>query len=232
MATLSDYLSETRLLLNDQLAEIYSDDELVGYINRTRNQIAGISKVIRSIGSLTLAIGKRAYSLRDDIKPLDPASFAQVLTIRGVRFGPGSGFTESMAPIYLWPWEKFFNFTLSSPVKPNGQPRLAAVYNPGVTGQLFFDPPPSAAYPILADAIMLPQPLSLSSLNNQDTGIVFPWEDAVPYYAAYLAFLRVQRLTDARTAFDGYTTYERRAMEMTGSLPSYLMQEQPQSQSR
>ena len=53
--------------------------------------------------------------------------------------------------------------------------------------------------------------------------IPYPWTDAVPYYAAYLAYLDAQRADDSDRMFKQYEMFMKRARNMseTPFVPDY-----------
>ena len=74
------------------------------------------------------------------------------------------------------------------------EPGWWAQFGHGPTGALYLAPIPTQNMPIEVDLTIIPQPL----LTDGDIEpIVYPWADAVPYWAATLALLQQQRREDA-----------------------------------
>lgn len=74
-------------------------------------------------------------------------------------------------------------------------PTVGTQYGQGANGSLYLYPIASQAYQMELDCFCLPAPLALDT----DVDLIpQPWSDSVPYYAAYLALLQMQRPNDAR----------------------------------
>lgn len=74
-------------------------------------------------------------------------------------------------------------------------PTYWAQYGQGVNGTATLWPIPSVVTQLDVDCYCLP--ITLTSDASVEA-IPYPWTDAVPYYAAYLAYLNAQRKDDAR----------------------------------
>ncbi len=74
-------------------------------------------------------------------------------------------------------------------------PCLGAQYGRGVDGSFYLYPPPSQQLQMEWDCVCLPQDLIS---DQSEEAIPQPWGDAVPYYAAHLAFLEIGNLNAAR----------------------------------
>lgn len=74
-------------------------------------------------------------------------------------------------------------------------PTVWAQYGQGVSGSAYLWPIPAVITQLDVDCYCLP--ITLAS-DSDIEAIPYPWTDAVPYYAAYLAFLNAQRKDDAR----------------------------------
>lgn len=74
-------------------------------------------------------------------------------------------------------------------------------YGQGVNGSFYLYPIPSGTYPMDVDCYCLP----IALINDSTVeAIPYPWTDAVPYYAAYLALLNAQRKEDAMGMLNDY----------------------------
>jgi len=93
-------------------------------------------------------------------------------------------------------------------------PTFASQFGQGTSGSFYVYPLPSQTYQYELDCLCLPQDLE----TEQSTEIIpRPWQDAVPYFAAHLAFLELQNFNAAQgylTLFDNfllrYSNYARR----------------------
>lgn len=92
-------------------------------------------------------------------------------------------------------------------------PAVCAQFGQGTGGSFYMYPIPSQAYQLEFDAFCLPSPL----IDNQSVeAIPDPWTDAIPYFAASLAFEELQNLNSAQyyfkkfdTMVDRYASYAR-----------------------
>jgi hypothetical protein len=116
--------------------------------------------------------------------------------------------------LYGRPFEWFNrNYLLSYPT-PTGIPIEWAQYGSGSNGTIYVGPVPAvgSSYTINLDCAALPASL----VNPQDLEILpYPWTDAVPYFASYLAFLNSQRTSDAEKMFSIYQVFTKRAREIS-----------------
>lgn len=93
-------------------------------------------------------------------------------------------------------------------------PVMGSQFGQGAGGSFYFYPLPLQTYQIEFDCFCLPQDMRLD--NSISEVIPQPWTDAVPYFAASLAYMELQNLNAARfygEEFDkrtlGYSTYAR-----------------------
>jgi hypothetical protein len=78
-------------------------------------------------------------------------------------------------------------------------PCFGAVFGRGTAGSFYLYPPPTQTYEMEWDCSCLTQDL----IDDQSVeAIPEPWTDAVPYYAAHLAFLELQNFNSARGYLD------------------------------
>jgi hypothetical protein len=78
-------------------------------------------------------------------------------------------------------------------------PTVASQYGQGTNGSLYLYPIASQTYQLELDCFCLPAPLTSDTSPEL---IPLPWSDSIPYFAAYLAFLQMQRQNDARASLD------------------------------
>jgi hypothetical protein len=100
-----------------------------------------------------------------------------------------------------------------------GQPAVWAMYGQGAGGSVFLCPIPSQVLNMDWDVFC--EPIALVDDTTVEA-IPYPWTDAVPYYAAYLAFTNAQRAEDAGNMFAQYEQFMRRGRAMSEStfIPS------------
>lgn len=75
-------------------------------------------------------------------------------------------------------------------------PCFGSIFGRGTFGSLYMYPPPSQTYQMEIDCSCLPQDLIS---DQSEESIPDPWVDAIPFYAAYLAFLELQNHNQARS---------------------------------
>jgi hypothetical protein len=82
-------------------------------------------------------------------------------------------------------------------------PAVFGQYGQGTSGSLFMYPLPSQTFQLEMDCFCLPADLDD---DDQPEILPMPWQDAVPFYAAHLAYLELQNLNSARYYFELYET--------------------------
>ena len=217
---LTAYVQQTQRLLNDPLAAEFQVADLQTYVNIARAQLAADAECLRQPAAITAIAGQRAYSWASATfvgqgsvsgqggLPV-PQGLGAVLTAKNMACVTAAG----TARMYVrsWPW---LNYYLVQRLVPNsGQPLRWAEFEPGVNGSFYVDPVPnSALFGFLLDAVCVP---SVLTQDSQPEPIPYPWTDAVPYYAAYLAYTNAQRMQDAQEMLTQYRLFARRGTQMT-----------------
>ena len=100
---------------------------------------------------------------------------------------PVYSFTEYQAYIRRYPFQYSY------------VPTVGSQYGQGANGSLYLYPIASQAYQMELDCFCLPSDLATDADYD---AIPLPWSDSVPYFAAYLAFLQMQKANDARGMLD------------------------------
>lgn len=80
-------------------------------------------------------------------------------------------------------------------------PTFCAQFGQGTSGSFFMYPLPSQQYQLEFDCLALPQDLLD---NTSEEALPMPWTDAVPYFAAHLAFTELQNYNVAKFHLDLY----------------------------
>jgi hypothetical protein len=109
-------------------------------------------------------------------------------------------------------WSTFQARYRSYTVAAMNFPAVWASYGHGASGSFYLFPIPSQQMSLDIDAACLPIPLVTDSTVE---AIPYPWTDAIPYYAAYLAYSNSQRAQDAMRMFEEYNRFMRRAEKMS-----------------
>ena len=112
--------------------------------------------------------------------------------------GVGTAFAvQSIAVIYanyryvlpMYPWTIYQAMIRQYPLQYFYVPTMASQYGVGADGSLFMYPIPSQPYQCELDCYCLPSDLSA---DEDPEALPQPWQDAVPYFAAHLAYAELQ----------------------------------------
>lgn len=185
------YENAVQQLLQSVPSGLIPTGTLDSYINTARMQLAVDAECVRAGATLTFAIGTRAYPISALVTAAGTASaFA-------VRTGQVTG---ANLPLEFRSWEWYAAYYLASS-SALGTPAVIAQEGQGTQGTLWFSPTPMAAVTVFFDAVCLPV-----VLVNDSTPEVIPglWTDAVPFYAAWLAMMQLQRQADAQLMLARY----------------------------
>lgn len=201
---LYSYQQETQRLISDKKQELINPGSLRTYINKARRQIAGEGECVRVLGTISTVVAQRNYDFASIT--LAPASVQAVLNVRSVLYGIGSG-QQWVAPRN---WEWFQLYHLNTPVPASGAPTTWSQFAQGATGSFYVDPLPDIVYGLTLDCVCYP-----IDLTDDATAEAIPilWTEAVPYFAAYLAFLSVQNMESAKNMFTVFETFMGRARQ-------------------
>jgi hypothetical protein len=199
---LSQYLSITQSLIQTPQSPIplLTTPLLTTYINIARGQVAGQGECIPASGSLQVAAGVPVAYPFASIVFAESAIVAGVINIRMI-------WRQGGARLYPreWPW--YTTYVLTSPTVVPGPPKIWTQYRQGSLGTVYFNPL-DTNYTLDVDAICYPQ--NLVDDNTPD-GIPYLWSDAVPFYAAYYAYMAMQRQADADHMLQRYAELMGRA---------------------
>jgi len=232
---LNTYLTDTKNLLQNPTAPsaLYDNTSLTRWINIARGQLAGEGECIRILGTISLVAGARNYNFSDINVGVPATTGVQgVLHVRDILYTVASGYRKLTSR----PWEWFLQYKLNNVVPVQGEPRTWAQFGHGSaeppagsssTGSFYVDPPPDQAYDLTLDCVCFPRDLS----NNSDPeAIPYQWTDAVPFFAAYYAYLSAQtgaRQVDAQRMYELYQEFLKRARQQ--SNPEVLRWQYSQS---
>jgi len=202
---------------------LYSTSDLTLWINRARQQLAGESESIRVLGTINTIIGQRNYNF-SNITVSSVPGVSGPLNVRSIMYGLAGG------QVWMRPrnWEWFQLYKLNNTAPAQGLPQVWSQYAQGATGSFYIDPIPDQAYTLTCDCVCLP----VNLVDDSTVEAIPPlWQDAVCYFAAYLALLSAQsaqRQADANRMFERYEEFVDRARKFSNpSVNRYLY---PQSQ--
>lgn len=209
---LSAYLLRVQqLVINppDTNSLLYSSSDLTKYINTARGQLAS-EGVIQVSATLAVTNASQVYPFAS-IVVTGTSGVAAVLNVRQMQYQVSGG-AVNVAP-RPWPWFRYYNL---GKVAVPGPPTEWAQYGQGEQGSLYVTAL-DTNYTLAIDTVCLP--INLVD-DTTPEAIPYPWTDAVPYYAAYLAYTSDQRRADADEMFKEYQMFVDRARKF--STPSVL----------
>lgn len=196
---LQTYIADAQNLLNDGGGQFFSPQTLTSYVNRARRRIASASGCVRVTPEGTQTVPNQEvypFSMWTALVQATPG-VREILAVRSLAIAIGEGegawrpmwnrlpYTDFAARFKIW--NRAWVGTIS-------YPGFYAQYSFGIGGSLHLAPIPSQQQPMMIDCSCMPFPL-LS--DNDPECIVYPWTDAVAYYAAFLALMQQQRAQDA-----------------------------------
>lgn len=220
MAALFSYLQRTEELINDIKQQMLNPAILKTFVNTARRQIAGQGECIRYLGSLTLTIDQRNYNFSAvSLGTSATNGISAALNVRAIRYAVGDGY-QWIRP-RSWPWFDFYK--MNNPVPGSGAPEAWAQYAQGSTGSFYIDPIPDLSYVLTLDCTCYPIDLVVDATVE---AIPVLWTDAIPYFAAYLAYLYVQRADAAKNMLSLYEMFMQRARASANpSINTYLYEQ-------
>lgn len=205
---LLNYQTQTSRLLSNPsgVPDKYLLADLTVYINLARNQLAAETSCVEVNVAFALTAGTQAYTLPSI--PTNTQGVAQILNVQSVSRPSGNGFLY----ISPRPWEWFRTYNLNTTAQASGPPTQWTQYSPGVTASLYFSPVPDQNYSMVIDAIC--QPINLA-LDTDVEAIPYPYTDAVPYFAAYLALISDNHIDAANFMMDKYKEFVARGDDVS-----------------
>ncbi len=210
---LNAYLSNTALLLQNPAAptSLYSTANLSTWINTARTQLAGQTECIRSTVTLSVTSVTSIYPF-SSVTNL-PAGVQGIYNVRQINRVSGTGVVYMGSRPY--PWAETYWQQGSAPVATT--PTEWSQYGIGTAGSLVLDHTPDASYVLKLDASCYP---ILLASDSDPEAIPYAYTDAVPYLAAYYAYMSAQRQQDAQTMLGRYEDFVSRAKKI--AVPNVL----------
>lgn len=194
---LAEYQAQTQNLLNDAGGQFFQPTTLTNFVNRARRRVALASGCVRVLLEAKTVAGQEEYKFRDWLALVQATPGVReihVLRTLAIAIGPGSG---AWKPAWnRLPWSDFqarfriWNYAWRGTIS---YPGFFAQYGFGTAGSLFLAPIPDQIQPMEMDCSCLPFPLET---DDDPECVPQPWQDAVPYYASFLAMLGQQRPQD------------------------------------
>jgi hypothetical protein len=201
---LTAYQTATQNLLQNPGAPVtlYPTATLTTFINTARGQLAGDGECIRNLVTFATVSGHSNYGFTSAV--ISVTGIQGILNIRAL-----SSSAQQAAPLNAWPWEYFQQYFLFNGL--TGLPTDWAQYSQGANGSFYVNPIPINILTLTADAVCYP--INLVDDTTVEA-IPYPWTDAVPYFAAYLALMGAQtsaRIEYAQRMLQLYNEFKDRA---------------------
>ena len=196
---LSSYIADTQDHLNDSMGEFFGHEVMTRYINRARRRIAAASGCIRVVPpGIRTHGGQEVYQLgawTSSVQSVVPGVLS-VLHCRSlcIAIGPG-GWKPQWRRIVWTDFQARFRVWNGTFIGTITEPGYWAQFGSGTAGSIYLAPIPSQEAVMEPDLTCIPAPLIT---DNDPEPIVYPWTDAVPYWAAVLCLLQQQRREDAQ----------------------------------
>lgn len=130
---------------------------------------------------------------------------------------------QGMKPtVFHFDWSSFQAYLRAYSIGLMGYPSYASQYGQGVQGSVALWPIPSGTYIMDWDCFCLP--IALAS-DGDPEAIPYPWTDAVPTWAAHLAFENSRQTDNADRMLKKYQWFMQRAGTFSrfGAVPDYYV---------
>lgn len=210
---LNAYLQTTRRLLADATFARYNEFDLRDWCNIARAQVAGEGEAIRLLGTLPTVAGQPNYNF--SAITLSGSGIGSALAVRMIG---AAGKILSPRP-FEWMFEYYI-----APLVASGTPVDWSQLGQGTGGTLYLGPTPNAVWTMTLDVVATPDDL----VTDADAeSLPWPFRDAVPYYAAYMALLTTQQFEAAERHYQIYERFVARARAI--GTPTVLPEQYPGS---
>lgn len=209
--SLFTYITITQRLLQDTKQQRFNWFDLIDWINIGRRQCALEGEAIHAVATLSTVADQAAYAF-SSIGNLSTGTQG-IITVRNI-WNTSSSYQAIITPRE---WEYFQNNVYGQAPASAGPPTMWSQVQQGNAGTIYFNPEPDQIYSLQLDTIQIPSDLHL---NTDDDALPVPYTDAVPYYAAYMAYLTVNDFDRADKMFMAYRVFVARARAM--SVPTLL----------
>ncbi len=152
---------------------------------------ASVTAVTSPVASLEQ--GQEVYNFSDI--PIIVPGVASIFAIKSVSII----YNNYRYSLPMYSFSTYQAYIRQYPLQYQYAPAVGAQYGQGTNGNLYLYPIASQPYSFQVDAFCLPSDL----VTDTDTeAIPQPWQDTVPFYAAYLAKLEAQDQNGARAMLD------------------------------
>ncbi len=169
----------------------------------------GSSQIVTFYPALATVAGQEAYFYNGNVQSGTPilTSFGlqSIIQVKSITVNWGGTFGSNAYMLDYWDFRSYQAYLrFYGPTGLQGNPAVWTAYQ----NTVFMRPVPTQAYPMQWDTIC--SVIDLASDADVEA-IPYPFTDAIPYYAAYLALLNSQRSADAGAMKERYEEYIKRA---------------------
>jgi hypothetical protein len=198
----STYIPQVQDLLNDPLAQMWSQASLANYINEARNRVAQETKALRQVvttaayPTLLWVAGQELYPYATTLPTPFNTSIIDTMSLSCIVNNERyvmKNWAYTQLTAFLRGWVNYVDW-------PVAWARMGA-------NQIYIAPVPNQNYGVEWDMSIVPQPLVL---DTDLEPIPAPFQEPVQYYAAYKAKLKLQAQGEAKYFFDLYQEILRR----------------------
>ncbi len=192
---LSEYLTQTQRILHDSTGKYWTAGELTDYINLARLKTVADTGCNRILQTVTLSQGTETYNysvLPQGISTIDVLNLTLL-------------WGSLRVPMTYMPFTKF-NLEMRAWQQFQSRPIAFSVYG---NNTVYVGPVPDQIYTSEWDTVV--SPANLVNLTDQCV-ITFPYSEAVPFYAAYMAKFKEQSLEEADSYLQRYVMHIKMAL--------------------
>lgn len=187
MATLQDYLTDTRFLLHDANAVTFLDAQLIRCINKARDSVISQILVPQVVATFPLVQGQEAYSFSGVILPAVQTAVPAPAIPRAVQCVVGANFIQTpnlKIPLEPITWTDANERYRLNPI--NSLPEAFTTLSAG--DWLYVEPPPSGSgWKLEVRCVWLPN--AMANYTDNEWAIPSPFAEAViPMEAARWAW--------------------------------------------
>lgn len=216
---LYSYLQAAQQLMSDLKEQLIPPALLITYINRARSQLASEGECIRVTATQTLTNNVQSYPFSGFT--ISASGVASALAVRLASITPNGSSVATILESRSYEW-LYSYYIAGGTAETTGVPKRWAQQGQGSAGTIFLDPIPNAAHVLSMDVAALPSALVL---DTDPEALPYPWQDAVPFFAAFYGFMYAQQQDLADRMFARAEMFIGRARKQ--STPTVLPRNQP-----
>ncbi len=204
--------------LKDSTFQYWTQADITAYINEAIQRVAVDGGPFRYVLTFALTAGQHTYALTAPGVPATPAGtvgFQETIGLYGISLIMGARRIPLKNPSYRQLMAFINQYTLAEG-PPQSWARLGA-------NQIVFGSIPDQAYTTEWDCKVIPNKLVATGDTDPTP---YPFSEAVPYYAAYLAKIQQQQYQEAARFYNpdpaNMGLYQQRLLEAIASIPDVV----------